>query len=387
MKTQWMLNDEHELIRQTAERFARERLREGYQRRETETGINRELAREMGSLGLIAPNVPERFGGIGAPSLVNGLICESIAYADFNMSYLNMLSPLICEVLLHHATAAAQEQYVPLLARGESICALGLTEPRGGSDASQLKVTATRKGDRFVLNGEKTSISFAKQADTMLTFARTDPDDNGPRGISAFMVPLDVPGVNRTAFSDIGTKPVGRGSVFFDNMELPASSMIGEENTGFTQVMEGFDLSRILIALQCVGAAQASVDESWQYVTEREAFGHRLSKFQGVSFPLAEHEGQLESFRQLCFHALRLRDAGQKHTREAAMVKWMAPKYCTDIIQNCLLLHGHYGYTTDLPHQQRLRDVLGLQIGDGTAQIMKTIIARESVGSVAVHYK
>jgi cyclohexanecarboxyl-CoA dehydrogenase len=387
MKTQWMLDEEHDLIRQTAERFARERLREGYQARESVPGIDRKLAREMGALGLIAPNVPERFGGIGAPSMVNGLVCEAIAYGDFNLSYLNMVTPLICDVLLHHAMPETQERYVPSLASGESICALGLTEPRGGSDAAHLTVSATRKGDRYIFKGEKTSISFAEQADTMLTFARTNSDEPGPRGISAFIVPLNLPGVSRTAFKDIGTKPVGRGSVFFDEVEVPASAMIGRENTGFTQVMEGFDLSRILIALQCIGAAQASVDETWQYVTEREAFGYRLSKFQGVSFPLAEHESQLESFRQLCLHALRLRDAGQRHTREAAMVKWMAPKFCTDIIHNCLLLHGHYGYTTDLPHQQRLRDVMGLQIGDGTAQIMKTIIARESVGSVAVHYK
>ena len=120
---------------------------------------------------------------------------------------------------------------------------------------------------------------------------------------------------------------------------------------------------------------------------ERTAFGYRLSKFQGVSFPLAEHESQLEAMRALCYKALALRDAGRRHTREAAMVKWMAPKYGTDIIQSCLLLNGHYGYTMELPHQQRMRDVMGLQIGDGTAQIMKTVIARETVGNVAVHHK
>ena len=387
MKTQWMLGEEHEMVRQTAERFARERLREGYQSREAIPTMSRALMREMGALGLIAPNVPEAFGGIGAPSLVNGLICEAIAYGDFNLSYLNMVTPLICDVLLRHASPEVQEQYIPDLAAGESICALGLTEPRGGSDASHLVVSATRKGDSFIFKGEKTSISFAEQASSMLPFARTNPDDSGPRGVSAFVVPLDLPGVSRIAFNDIGTKPVGRGSVFFDDVEVPANALIGRENTGFTQVMEGFDLSRILIALQCIGAAQASVDETWAYVSEREAFGYRLSKFQGVSFPLAEHESQLESMRTLCYHALALRDAGKRHTREAAMVKWMAPKFCTDIIQNCLLLHGHYGYTIDLPHQQRLRDVMGLQIGDGTAQIMKTIIARETIGSVGVHYK
>lgn len=387
VKTQWMLSEEHEMVRQTAERFARERLREGYQRRDAEPSLDRALLRELGALGLIAPNVPERFGGIGSPCLVNGLICEAIAYGDFNVSYVTMLTPLITDVLLRHATPEMQEAFVPALAAGEQICALGLTEPRGGSDAGSLVLSATRSGSDYVLKGEKTSISFAAQADCMLTFARTDADDDGPRGVSAFLVPLDLPGISRTAFNDLGTRPVGRGSVFFDEVEIPASAMIGRENSGFTQVMEGFDLSRMLIALQCIGAAQASVDESWAYVSEREAFGHRLSKFQGVSFPLAEHDSWLEALRTLCYKALALRDAGRRHTREAAMVKWMAPKYCTEIIQNCLLLHGHYGYTLDLPHQQRLRDVMGLQIGDGTAQIMKTVIARETIGNLGVHYK
>lgn len=301
MTTQWMLSDDHEMVRQTAERFARERLREGYQKRESENRLDPVLLREMGALGLIAPNVPERFGGIGAPSVVNGLICEAIAYGDFNVSYANMITPLITDVLLRHASPAVQEQYIPALAAGESICALGLTEPRGGSDASSLGVSATQRDDKFILKGEKTSISFAEQADTMLTFARTNPEDRGPRGVSAFVVPLNLPGVSRTAFKDLGTKPVGRGSVFFDDVEVPLSAMIGRENGGFTQVMEGFDLSRLLIGLQCIGAAQASVDETWEYVKERTAFGQRLSKFQGVSFPLAEHESWLEAMRALCY--------------------------------------------------------------------------------------
>ncbi|MGQ0501418.1 MAG: acyl-CoA dehydrogenase family protein [Panacagrimonas sp.] len=387
MKTQWMLSDDHEMVRQTAERFARERLLEGYQRREKVHVVDRGLMREMGELGLIAPNVPEEYGGIGAPSMVNGLITEAIAYGDFNMSYVNMLTPLITDVLLRYGSAEVKQRYIPSLAAGETICALGLTEPRGGSDASHLVVSATRKGDRFILKGEKASISFAAQADSVLLFARTDPKDSGPRGVSAFIVPLDLPGVSRTAYDDLGTIPVGRGSIFFDDVEIPADSMIGKENSGFTQVMVGFDLSRLLIALQCVGAAQASVDETWQQVTEREAFGFKLSKFQGVSFPLAEHESWLEAIRSLCYKALQMRDQGLAHTREAAMVKWMAPKYCTEIIQNCLLLNGHYGYTMNLPHQQRMRDVLGLQLGDGTAQIMKTVITRETIGSVGVHYK
>ncbi|TDJ63739.1 MAG: cyclohexanecarboxyl-CoA dehydrogenase [Proteobacteria bacterium] len=386
MTIPWLSEDDL-LIKDVAERFARERLKDGYQERENKPTIDRGLLREMGSLGLVAPNLAEEYGGIDSSAVVVGLICEAIAYGDFNMSYLNMTSPLLASVLQSYASPEIKREVLPKVAAGELIIALGLTEPRGGSDAANLIVKAVKQGDRYVISGEKTSVSYGEQADMMALWARTDPDTPGARGVSAFLVPLDLPGITRTGFNDLGTRPVGRGQVFFDEVEIPASCLIGDEGTGFSKVMAGFDLSRILIALQCVGAAQASVDETWQYIQEREAFGRPLAKFQGTTFPLAEHDSMIAAVRALCYNTLMMRDKGMAHTKEAAMVKWMGPKWCTDIIQNCLLLHGHYGYTMDLPHQQRLRDVLGLQIGDGTAQVMKTVIARETIGNIGVAYK
>ena len=150
--------------------------------------------------------------------------------------------------------------------------------------------------------------------------------------------------------------------------------------------MRGFDFSRALIALQCVGCAQASLDEAWAYTKQRTAFNAPIASYQGVTFPLVEGESQIAAIRQLCYHALALRDAEQPHTSEAAMVKWMGPKTAFDVIHQCLLTFGHYGWSMDLPHQQRKRDVMGLEIGDGTAGIMKLIVARERVGRIAVQY-
>ena len=141
--------------------------------------------------------------------------------------------------------------------------------------------------------------------------------------------------------------------------------------------MQGFDYSRALIGLQCIAAAQASLDETWAYVSEREAFGPPLAQYQGVTLSAGRARDRCQAARQLCYHTLWLRDAGRPHTAEAAMCKWLGPKTAVDIIHQCLLTHGHYGWSRDLPHQQRLRDVMGLEIGDGTAQIMKHIIARE----------
>jgi len=386
MTLPWLSEDDL-FIKHTAERFAHDKLKEGYQARSLEHHIDRDLLRQMGALGLIAPTFSEAYGGIGASSLVSGVICEAIAYADLGMSYMCMTTPLIGGVIEKHGNEEMRQEVLPRMAAGELLVQLGLTEPRGGSDAANLIVKAQKKGDRYIISGEKASISYGDQAEMMLLFARTDQDAPGARGVSAFLAPLDLPGVTCTHYDDIGTRPVGRGSVFFDDVEIPETALLGKEGEGFTKVMEGFDLSRILIALQCCGTAQASVDETWEYIQGREAFGRPLAKFQGTTFPLAEHESMLAAVRALSHQTLMMRDKGMQHTSEAAMVKWMSPKWATDIIQNCLVLNGHYGYTTELPHQQRMMDVMGLQIGDGTAQIMKTIITREKIGSIGVAYK
>lgn len=380
------LNEQQEAFREAAQRFAAEKLAPHYQKRATEHRLDRAMLREMGSLGLIGVDIPETYGGLGESSVTAGLIIEQIAYADFNASYVQLLASLMGGMVAQHATADVAKEWLPRVTRGEAIIGLGLTEPRGGSDAANLILRAEKSGNGYRLNGEKTSMSCADQCDAAVIFARTGKVEDGARGVSAFFVDLNQKGITRTHFDDIGTKPVGRGSVFFDDVFIPAECLMAEENKGFSKIMTGFDYSRALIGLECIGPAQASVDEAWQYSRERTAFERPIAQFQGVSFPLAEAETQLTMMRQLCFHTLSLRDRRLPHTAEAAMCKWYVPKTTCEIIHQCLLTHGHYGYTTDLPFHQRYLDVMGLQIGDGTAQIQKLVIAREKVGRVAVQY-
>jgi cyclohexanecarboxyl-CoA dehydrogenase len=380
------LNEQQEAFREAAQRFATEKLAPHYQKRATEHRLDRAMLAEMGSLGLIGVDIPEAYGGLGESSVTAGVIIEQIAYADFNASYVQLLASLMGGMVAQHATPDVAEEWLPRVTRGDAIIGLGLTEPRGGSDAANLILRAERSGNGYRLNGEKTSMSCADQCDAAVVFARTGKVEDGARGVSAFFVDLNQKGITRTHFDDIGTKPVGRGSVFFDDVFVPAECLMAEENKGFSKIMTGFDYSRALIGLECIGPAQASVDEAWQYSRERTAFERPIAQFQGVSFPLAEAETQLTMMRQLCFHTLSLRDRGLPHTAEAAMCKWYVPKTTCEIIHQCLLTHGHYGYTTDLPFHQRYLDVMGLQIGDGTAQIQKLVIAREKVGRVAVQY-
>jgi len=381
-----VFNDDQRALQETVRRFSRERLLPDYQKREKLGVLDRALVAEMGQLGLLGADLPEALGGMDADAVTTGMIIEELAYGDFNVAAVSLGISLNGAILVRHGHPDLVAEWVPRMTRGEAVIAICLTEPRGGSDASTLQMRARRDGDHYVLNGEKTSITFADRADGYLVFARTGQTDDGAKGVSAFFVPASTYGISTTRFDDVGSAIIGRGSVFFDDVRIPVDHRLGDEGKGFTQVMQGFDYSRALIGVQCCGAAQASLDEAWAYSKEREAFGRPIGQFQGVTFPLSEGESQIAAVRQLCYHTLALRDANQPHTSEAAMCKWMGPRNAFDVIHQCLLTFGHYGWSKDLPHQQRMRDVMGLEIGDGTAGVMKLIIARERIGRVAVQY-
>ncbi|WP_029046981.1 cyclohexanecarboxyl-CoA dehydrogenase [Cupriavidus sp. amp6] len=377
------LDEDLSALAEHARRFADARVAPGYLERDRTRVLDRALMREMGEMGFIAPELPEQYGGQGMGSLAAGVIHEAVARADLSLSYLNLLASLNGQILAHHARPEIAGPWLQRLTRGEALLAIALTEPRGGSDAASLRLRMERDGDYYVLNGEKTSISAADQADAAVVFARSGPVEAGARGVSALLVPMDLPGVTRNRFDCHGQRAIGRGSIFFENVRVPASHLLGKEGEGFVQVMQGFDFSRALIGLQVLVVAQVALDETWGYVAERQAFGKPLSAFQGVSHPLADFETQAQGARLLCLQTLWLKDRGLPHTAEAAMCKWWAPKLAYDVVHQCLLSFGHGGYDRGVM-EQRLRDVLGFQIGDGTAQIMKTIIARTRAGREAV---
>lgn len=373
------INDDLQALAETVQRFAEERVAPGFIERDTSRVFDRELLREMGGLGFICSELPEEFGGLGMGSLAAGVIHEQIARADLSFSYLNLLASLNGQILASHGDPEVVGPWLEKLVLGEAICAIALTEPRGGSDAANLRLKIERDGDYYVLNGEKTSISAADQADISVVFGRTGAVEDKARGVTAVLVPMDTPGVTTNRFDCHGQRAIGRGSIFFENVRIPVNHRLGDENQGFVQVMQGFDFSRSLIGLQCLAVARVSLEEAWEYLTQREAFGQPLSAFQGLTHPLAQFETEVEAARLLCLQGLWLKDNGLPHTAEAAMVKWWGPKLSYDVIHQCLLCFGHGGYDRG-PMEQRLRDVLGFQIGDGTAQIMKTIIARTRAG-------
>ena len=376
---------EQEELARTLRQFARRELAPRSAQWDRSAEFPWEAWRRMGELGLLGLRVPAAHGGQEAYLVTFGIAMEEIGRGDFSCTYAIQLAGLAGEILGRSAVPEIQARWLPPTARGEAVIALALTEPGVGSDAANLTCRAERDGDAYVITGEKSGISLGMAAHAAIVFARTDPAGRA-RGVTAFLVPLDRPGVARSPLRDMGTRAIGRAVLAFDHVRVPASHRLGEEGTGFHEVMRGFDYNRIGIALACLGVAQESLEETMTYVKERKAFGRVLARFEGVSFAIAEAATHVEACRWLCYRALWLADQGRPYTKESAMTKWWGPRLAVETIHQCLLLHGHYGYTQELPFEQRMRDVIGLEIGDGAAEVMKMVVARELMGRESLPY-
>jgi cyclohexanecarboxyl-CoA dehydrogenase len=314
--------------------------------------------------------------------VASGIIAEEVARGDFNC-VLPSLGPALNREFLGAASADLRARWVPGLLAGDLVLGLCLTEAGAGSDMGAIATTAERRGDDWVLNGEKTSVSFLN-ADVFYVFARTDPTSSGWRGLSAFLVPRDTAGLTMEAYEDMGCRAVPRGILRLVDAEVPAGAMVGTPGEAFPMIRKFFDVNRAIIGLKCVGAARQTLDETIAHVQSRVQFGAPLASYQGVAFPIAEAATVLELARWQCYRVLWMREHGLPCAAEGAMVKWWATKVAAEVIHQCLLLHGHLGYTSRLPIEQRLRDVIGWQIGDGSPQIQKLIIARSLFGKDVV---
>jgi cyclohexanecarboxyl-CoA dehydrogenase len=376
---QFDFNDEQRSLVQMVKTFAERELRPSYSQWDREKIFPRAIWKKLGDLGLIGMRVSAEHGGQSADCVTQGIVAEELGKGDPNIGIAVCAVGELCGHMLEHGTTRAQEEFLAPMMRGDMVPAFAVTEPHCGTDAGAMKAKAVKQGDKYILSGEKSGVTLTKSADFVIVYAKTDLGAKA-RGVSAFVVPTDAPGVTRQYYEDMGSKALVRGSVFMDEVAIPEDYRVGAEGEGFNLMMKGFDASRVYLALLCLGAASVSVEDTIRYTKERSAFGRPLAKFEGVSFTIAEHASILESVRLLCYKALWLRDQGLPHSKEAAMVKWMAPRFSANAIRDCLLLHGHYGYTQEFPLEQRLRDVMGVEIADGTSQVCKIVITRELFG-------
>jgi cyclohexanecarboxyl-CoA dehydrogenase len=380
------LSDDQSLIRDSVRKFARTELAPGYLERAKSEEFPWDLHRRVSSLGV--------FGLLSGPEhnplpeedfLAVGLVIEELAYADFNLANAAIPVMLMSSLIARHGSTEVRRRWLEPMISGAEFVGLGLTEPGAGSDVASIRTTATVDGDDYVISGEKTSVTMLAHAQALVVVAKTVRDGISV-GASAFVVPLDSPGIAKSLVADPGWLPLGRGVLHLDSVRVPSSALLGGEGAAFRSVLNGFDFTRPLLALTGIGCAQASIDETVTYLKQRQAFGSPLASFEGASFPLAEHATHLEAARLLCYSTLCRRTVGQDHTALAAMTKWLGPLQAGRAIHDCLLLHGNYGYSAEFPFEQRLRDVLAVEIADGTAQIQKIIIARELFGPEFVPY-
>jgi len=372
-------SEEQEMFRETVERLAQAEFREGYLARATSSEYPRDALKVLAANGLLSLAIPEALGGQGASAVTMGIAIEALAHADFNVSYVAFNSILTGGLVSRLLPPDERAAWAGGIARGERVLCAGFTEPRGGSDLPGLRLRAERDGDGWRLTGEKTSVTTGPHADAAIVLATTDPS-RGSRATVLLLVDMDDPSVSLQRFRDPGFRPQGRAGVTFDGTFVPSSRQMGDIGGGFRQIMREFELSRTLLGVMCLGTARRAMDMTIEWVRSREAFGQPISKFQGVSFPLAEHDTYLEAARWLAYRSLALRDAGQSHNREAAMCKWWMPQISAAAINDCIILHGHTGWAEEMPLTQMLKDVSGLQIGDGTPQIQKLVIARSLIG-------
>lgn len=370
------LNEDQRAFADTAQQFADERLAPMAAEWDEKQIFPKDVLRESGELGFLSLYTPEAQGGLGLSRLDASIIFEQLAMGCTSTTAFMTIHNMVSWMIASFATDEAKTQFCPKLVTGEWLGSYCLTEPNAGSDAAALTTSATKKGDKYVLNGGKTFISGAGETDVLVVMARTG--EAGAKGVSAFVVPAQTDGISYGRKEPkMGWNSQPTRAVTFENVVIPASHLLGEEGQGFVFAMKGLDGGRINIATCSVGTAQQALNQAARYIQERKQFGKPLAQFQALQFKLADMATELVAARQLVRYAASKLD---RNDSDATAYCAMAKRFATDVgFQVCdqaLQLYGGYGYIKEYPMERHFRDVRVHQILEGTNEIMRLIIAR-----------
>jgi acyl-CoA dehydrogenase len=394
---------EQEMWRASVRDFAQSVIKPIVRKMDEEGKIPDEVIKGMADLGLLACTVSEEYGGMGASWMEAAIAAEELGRADISVAIpvLFLVMASWGSVFDHYASPELKQEILPRVTRGEAFLGIATTEPSGGSDIlGATRTKAERKGDGWVLNGEKMYISGVAESKRLggihMTLCRTDPKA-GHRGFTFFAVPLkDTPGISTTLIEDMGRAGISTGGFTLEDVFLPDKNRIGEEGRGFYYAMEGFSAARVLIGATCVGAAEAVLEMGIDYIKQRYAFGRPIAAFEGVQFPLAEHATNIEEARLLTYKAAWLMDKMWQDksatafdvARAAAMAKLRAPIYAWQAMNEVADWFGAAGYSKEFPIEMGIRGVRSYSIGaEGTTNIMRLIIAREILGNDYLPYR
>jgi len=366
------------MIRDTARQFARDRLAPHAAEWDRESRFPAEAIAEMGALGFLGMTVPAAYDGAEADTVSYALALIEVAAGDGACStIMSVHNSVGCQPILKFGSSEQKERFLKPMARGQMLGAFCLTEPQAGSDAAALRTRAVKRGNRWVLNGTKQFITSGANARVAIAFAVTDPSA-GKKGISAFIVPTDTPGYQVARLEKkMGQRASDTCQIVFEEMELTADLLLGEEGQGYRIALANLEGGRIGIAAQAVGMARAAYEHALAYAQDRQAMGKAIFDHQAVNFRLADMATQCHAAELMVLHAAALRDAGKPCLKEAAMAKLFASEMAEKVCSAALQVHGGYGYLEDYPVERIYRDVRVCQIYEGTSDIQRLIIGRQ----------
>ncbi len=377
------LTEEQLMIRNTVRKFAQTEVRPLAAEVDREQRFPAETFAKMSALGLMGIPYPDEYGGAGADALSYILVLEELAKACASTALSLEAHCSLCTYSIYHFGREDQRRvYMPELTSGRKIGAFAMTEPGAGSDAKAIKTRAARDGDCYVINGTKVFITNACHAETFVVAAVTDPE-KGAHGITAFVVEKGMPGFRVGKKEDkLGMRGSDTAELVFENCRVPEENVLGaKRGEGFIQFMRTLDGGRISVAAIALGIAEAALDESIRHVRTREQFGHLIGDFQGIQWYLADMATEIEAARHLVYHGALLEDRGKPYSKEAAMAKLFAAQTAMKAATLAVQIHGGYGYTKEYPVERFFRDAKLCEIGEGTNEIQRLVIARKLLAS------
>ncbi len=370
--------EEQKLLRRTVREFAETEIRPHVREWDRDQHFPIELMPKLAALGLLGIQVPEQYGGAGMSAIDYCICIEELARVDPSISLGVAAHNGLCSSHISlFGTEAQKRKFLVPLAQGEKIGAWGLTESTSGSDAAGMRTLAARAGEGWVLNGSKTFTTHGRVGDVMVVMAVTD-RTAATSGISAFIVEKGTPGMAPGKKEDkLGMRASDTSEVLFDNCRVPADQLLGDEGQGFVNTMQVLDAGRIGIAALAVGLAQGAYEAALGYARERKAFGKTISSFQAIQWKLADAATRIEAARLLTYRAADLKARGRRTSLEASMAKLYASEIAVKIADDCVQIHGGYGFVKDYPAEKYFRDVKLTTIGEGTSEIQRLVIARQ----------
>jgi len=371
-------SEEQDLLRRSVREFAETEIRPHVREWDQEQHFPRELVPKLAALGLLGIQFPEQYGGAGMTPLDYCICLEEIARVDPAVALSLAAHNGLCSSHISlFGTEEQKQTFLVPLARGEKVGAWGLTESTSGSDAAGMRTTAVRAGACWVLNGSKTFTTHGRVCDVMVVMAVTN-RAAGTKGVSAFIVEKGTPGFAPGKKEDkLGMRASDTSEVLFENCRIPAEQLLGEEGQGFINTMQVLDAGRIGIAALAVGLAQGAYEAALSYARERKAFGKTIASFQAIQWKLADAATKIEAARLLTYRAAYLKQKGQRTTLESSMAKLYASEIAVKVADDCVQIHGGYGFVKDYPAEKYFRDVKLTTIGEGTSEIQRLVIARQ----------